>query len=229
MNLGNLLNISASKYPARTVIISPEGRWSYAALDERTNRLAGAYLNAGLTKGDRIALLFYNSSYFVEAYFAAVKIGLVVTPVNFRFTGSEIIYLLNDAQPRMLLYGSEFEETLQDVRDQLVSVRHFVSPHSNRTSPRGIIMAKSKTQSPAHLATATKKWWKNVVETYELDPYIELNVTFSTVGLHLIDAGETAFSLSLRGVPGGYLEPGLGGIDTPALGPRAHLRIEQMF
>lgn len=130
MNLGNLLNIAASKYPARTAIISQEGRWSYKAFDERTNRLAAAFLNAGLTKGDRIALLFYNSSYFVEAYFAAVKIGLVVTPVNFRFTGSEIIYVLNDAQPLMLLYGPEFEKTLQAVRDQLVSVRYFVSPQN---------------------------------------------------------------------------------------------------
>jgi len=73
MNLGKLLDITAGKYPARTAIISQEGRWSYKALDERTNRLAAALLNTGLTKGDRIALLFYNSSYFVEAYFARLK------------------------------------------------------------------------------------------------------------------------------------------------------------
>jgi acyl-CoA synthetase (AMP-forming)/AMP-acid ligase II len=135
MNLGSLLNITASKYPERTAIISAEGRWSYRAFDERTNRLAGAFLNAGLAKGDRIALLFYNSSYFVEAYFAAVKIGLVATPVNFRFTGSEIVYVLNDAQPLMLLYGPEFEKTLLAVRDRLVPVRHFVSPKASASLP----------------------------------------------------------------------------------------------
>ncbi|CAB1059782.1 Long-chain-fatty-acid--CoA ligase (EC [Olavius sp. associated proteobacterium Delta 1] len=134
MNLGSLLINSAGKYPKRTAIISQEGRWSYTAFDERTNRLAGAFLNAGLKKGDRIAILFYNSSYFVEAYFAAVKIGLVVTPVNYRFTGSEVTYVLNDAQPLLLLYGPEFEKTLRAVRDQLVSVRHFVSPHNTGTS-----------------------------------------------------------------------------------------------
>lgn len=134
MNLGYLLNNSASKYPQRTAIVSQEGRWSYQALDERTSRLAGAFLNAGLKKGDRIAILFYNSGYFVEAYFAAVKIGLVVTPVNFRFTGSEIAYVLNDAQPLLLLYGPEFEKTLRAVRDQLVSIRHFVSPQNTESS-----------------------------------------------------------------------------------------------
>ena len=130
MNLGYLLNNSAGKFPERTAIISEESRWSYKTFDERTNRLAGAFLNAGLEKGDRIAILFYNSSYFVEAYFAAVKIGLVVTPVNYRFTGSEITYVLNDAQPLLLLYGPEFEETLQAVADRLVSVRQFVSPQN---------------------------------------------------------------------------------------------------
>ncbi len=133
MNIGYLLHNSASKYPERTAIISDEGRWTYSDLNERTNRLAAAMLNAGLKQGDRIAILLYNSSFFVEAYFAAVKIGLVVTPVNFRFTGREIDYVLNDAQPLLLIYGPEFEKTLRAVRDQLVSVRHFVSPQNTET------------------------------------------------------------------------------------------------
>ncbi len=95
--------------------------------------MASAFMRAGLQKGDRIAILFYNSSYFVEAYFAAVKIGLVATPVNFRLTGPEIEYILNDAEPILLIYGSEFEQTLEEIRDRLVSVRHFVSPQKNDT------------------------------------------------------------------------------------------------
>ncbi len=102
-------------------------------MNERTDRLAAAMLNTGLKKGDRVAILLYNSSYFVEAYFAAVKVGLVVTPVNFRLTGREIEYVLNDAQPLLLIYGSEFEKTLGEVRDQLVSVRCFVSPLNTET------------------------------------------------------------------------------------------------
>jgi acyl-CoA synthetase (AMP-forming)/AMP-acid ligase II len=133
MNVGYLLNVSAGKYPERTAIISAEGRWTYQAFEDRTNRLAGALLHAGLKKGDRIAILFHNSAYFVESYFAAVKIGLVITPVNFRFTGPEITYVLNDAQPNLLLYGPEFETTLRAVRDQLISVHRYVSPQNPAT------------------------------------------------------------------------------------------------
>ena len=134
MNVGSLLNITASKYPARTAIISEEGRWTYTALKARTDQLAGALINAGLKKGDRIAVLFFNCSYFVESYFAAVKIGLVVTPVNFRLTGPEIEYILNDAEPILLFYDPEFEQTLEEIRERLVSVRHFISPQNNEFS-----------------------------------------------------------------------------------------------
>ena len=93
MNIGSLLNNSANKYPERPAVISEEGRFTYNEFNQRTNRLANALLSAGLGKGDRIAILFYNSSYFVEVYFAAVKVGLVATPVNFRFAAPEIIYV----------------------------------------------------------------------------------------------------------------------------------------
>ena len=93
MNIGYLLNNTAGKYPEKTALVSDEGRWTFKDLNQRTNRLAGAMLNAGLIKGDRVAILLYNSKYFVEAYFAAVKVGLVVTPVNFRLTASLLAYV----------------------------------------------------------------------------------------------------------------------------------------
>jgi len=59
MNVGYLLSNSARKYPERLAIISEEGEWTYKAFDQRTSRLAGAMLNAGLKKGDRV--LFFSS------------------------------------------------------------------------------------------------------------------------------------------------------------------------
>ena len=133
MNIGSLLSNSAHKYPERLAIISEEGRWPFKEFDQRTGRLAVAMLKAGLKKGDRVAILFFNSSYFVEAYFAALKVGLVVTPVNFRFAGPEIVYVLNDSQPAILFYGPQFETTLLEIREQLQTIRLFVSPHNNNS------------------------------------------------------------------------------------------------
>ncbi|MCJ7776504.1 MAG: long-chain fatty acid--CoA ligase [Desulfobulbaceae bacterium] len=134
MNVGYLLANSAHKYPERLAIISDEGRWTFEEFDKRTSRLGGAMLNAGLKKGDRVAILFFNSSYFVEVYLAALKVGLVATPVNFRFVGPEIVYVLNDSQPSILFYGPEFETTLLEIREQLETIRLLVSPHDGASS-----------------------------------------------------------------------------------------------
>jgi acyl-CoA synthetase (AMP-forming)/AMP-acid ligase II len=134
MNIGFLLTNSASKYPERTAIVSDEGRLSFRELETITGRLAGAMLKAGLKKGDRAAILFFNSLYFVEIYFAALKAGIVPVPVNFRLAGPEIVHILNDSRSNILFYGPEFEETLLPIREQLSTVKMFVSPQ-NEGSP----------------------------------------------------------------------------------------------
>ena len=51
----DFLEQSAQKYPERLAIISQEGRWTFETFDQRTEQLAGAMLNAGLRKGDRVS------------------------------------------------------------------------------------------------------------------------------------------------------------------------------
>ena len=97
MNVGYLLANSAAKFPQIEGVVSDQGRWTFSQFEDRAARLAGAMLASGLKRGDRVAILFYNGSPFVETYFAAVRVGLVATPVNFRFVGEEIAYILNDS------------------------------------------------------------------------------------------------------------------------------------
>lgn len=129
MNVHSLLSNSASKFPERIAIIDGETRLTFGMLEERSNRLANALKVSGLKKGDRAALLFHNSAWFVEVYFGALKAGLVPAPINFRLTGREIVYILNHSSAKALFYGTEFEETILKIRDQLDNTHLFVSPH----------------------------------------------------------------------------------------------------
>jgi len=130
MNVGYLLTNSANKFPDRPAIISEEGRFTFKIFNQRTDRLAVAMQKAGLKKGDRVAILFFNSAYFVETYFAAIKAGLVSTPVNFRLAVPEILYILNNSQSKILFYDPEFEVRLAGIQERLETVQIFVSPHN---------------------------------------------------------------------------------------------------
>ncbi len=67
---------------------------TYAQWDERASRLANALLGLGLVKGDRVALLAYNTIEWLEIYAALARAGLVAVPMNFRLAGPEIAYIV---------------------------------------------------------------------------------------------------------------------------------------
>ncbi|MGB5159373.1 class I adenylate-forming enzyme family protein [Desulfobacterium sp. N47] len=126
MNVSYLLVNSAGKYPDRTAIISEEKHFSYKAFNQRVNRLAHAMRQHGLKKGDRVAIMFFNTYQFAEVYFAAVKSGAPATPVNFRFVADEIEYIINNSGACFFFFGKEFEETIASTYHSLSEVKHFV-------------------------------------------------------------------------------------------------------
>ena len=75
----------------------PAERISYAALDRAANRLARALRRAGLRRGDRLAFVLGNEPAVFTAFWAAMRTGLHVVPVNRHLLAPEIRYILEDA------------------------------------------------------------------------------------------------------------------------------------
>ena len=73
---------------------------SYAEWDTRASRLANALLAQGLVKGDRVALLAFNTIEWLEIYVALARAGLVAVPINFRLVGPEIAYIVQHSEAR---------------------------------------------------------------------------------------------------------------------------------
>jgi fatty-acyl-CoA synthase len=132
MNVAHLLVNSTNKYPDRTAIISGETRFTYKAFNSRVNRLANAMIQLGVKKGEKVALMFYNTHHFAEVYFAAVKLGALSTPVNFRFVGEEIEYLVQNSQAGLFFFGKAFEETIGNISHRLSGVRVFVGVEASK-------------------------------------------------------------------------------------------------
>src|SRR5437899_8871270 len=106
--IGDALHWYATYTPNRIAIVSPAGTQTYAQLWSRVCRLSSALAELGLAPGDRIALLMQNSSSYLEVYQAAALMGAAVVPLNFRFTASEIEYVVNHSGARMLLFDDAF-------------------------------------------------------------------------------------------------------------------------
>ena len=99
-----------------------EGRdLTYRELDLVSNRVANALLAAGVGRGDRIAFLDKNTLELFELVFGAAKVGAVVCPVNWRLAPAEIAHIVNDADAKVVVVGSDFFGVLDACEPDLSS------------------------------------------------------------------------------------------------------------
>ncbi|AUY52972.1 long-chain fatty acid--CoA ligase [Streptomyces sp. CB01881] len=94
----------ARRTPRRTALVHEGRTTGYAALHERSTRLAHALLGQGVGRGDRIAYLGPNHPSFLEALFAAGMLGAVLVPLNTRLTEPELRYQLADSGSTVLVH-----------------------------------------------------------------------------------------------------------------------------
>ncbi len=117
LNMGQILRVHAKNRPEKLALKDWRGKaLTYRELELRTNRLANGFLDMGLTRGDRVAVLLYNCAEFVEVDCALAKAGLVVVPVSWRYIPKEIEYVVNDSGAKALIVGEEFVEAVDSVK-----------------------------------------------------------------------------------------------------------------
>jgi fatty-acyl-CoA synthase len=109
--VGTWIERRARSAPDRPALITADGEQTYAALAERIRRLAGAFRRMGVLHGDRIAWLGENHPAFLEALFAAGRIGAVLAPVNHYLAGDERAVVVADADPVVVLEHAALPET----------------------------------------------------------------------------------------------------------------------
>jgi long-chain acyl-CoA synthetase len=115
-NIVDVLRINAKYYPNKRAVIDSPKEFTWKEVDSRVNRLANALMDLGCKKGDRVAILAYNTSEYIEIVFACAKAGLIFVPLNFRLSPREIRYILKDSAPGILIFGEEFADVVSEVR-----------------------------------------------------------------------------------------------------------------
>lgn len=126
MLLGDLVERNAQRYPDKTAIIFEGQRLTYLEFRDRVTGLARALLHLGLKPGDRVAILLENCQQYGEMYFAIPSAGMVAVPLNYRLSGRELTYILNNSEAKVLLVGSEYLAAAQSIRGALPHLMHLI-------------------------------------------------------------------------------------------------------
>ncbi|MDI6775936.1 MAG: long-chain-fatty-acid--CoA ligase [Syntrophales bacterium] len=114
MVLAELLMRNVRNNPHKRAMVCRETRISltYGEFNARVNSLLNGLCDLGVKKGDRVAVLYHNCHHYAELFFALVKGGMVLVPIDFRLKEKEISFLLNNSQASMVVVGEDYIEVL---------------------------------------------------------------------------------------------------------------------
>ena len=131
-NLATVNETIADAVPDREAIVFRERRFTYRQLTERTRRLADFLVARGLglhtersqledwqSGQDHLGIYLYNGNEYLEAMLGAYKARVAPFNVNYRYVDEELIYLLNDASAKALVFHSSLANHVAAIRDRV--------------------------------------------------------------------------------------------------------------
>lgn len=118
MNLANVIDKKLAN-SLFLVSVSADGsstKYTYRNLDECSSWFARGLTNAGISRGDAIAILSNNSFEYIVAYYGAMKAGVVAVLVNNKMADAEIEYVLKDSSSKLLFSDDERTFAIQTIK-----------------------------------------------------------------------------------------------------------------
>ncbi|NNL67224.1 MAG: AMP-binding protein, partial [Myxococcales bacterium] len=110
LNLGTILQASASARPDHPAIRFGAATVSYAELDRAARGVAAGIRERGIAPGSQIAIMVPNVPEFTIAYYGILYAGCAVVPLNVLLSAPEVAYHLEDSQAQLLFAHPMFEE-----------------------------------------------------------------------------------------------------------------------
>lgn len=119
IDLSSILRRVCERAGSKPAITYEGESCTYSELESRILKLAAYFKDQGVRKGDRIGYVGQNHPAFLETLFAASALGAIFVPLNFRLSGPELTYIINDAGCHSLVYDSFMQPTVEGIQGKL--------------------------------------------------------------------------------------------------------------
>ncbi len=105
--IGDIPRLNARRYPEKKAVIMGDEHLTFKRLNEASNKLAHGLISMGIQPGDTVAVMAENCLEFPVILYAAAKCGAIFVPINFRYEKKELVYVVNNSEPRILFFDSQ--------------------------------------------------------------------------------------------------------------------------
>ncbi len=158
LTVADILRVNAQLFPDKEGAADLYRSLTFKQWNERCCRMANAFADAGLKKGDRIAMLAYNCLEWLEFYGACAKGGFIAVPIMFRLTPNEYSYILENAEVSAFIVEKPFAGDVSENMESFGSIgqgRYFFFSQGGdkEPAPEGFVhledaMAAASPQEP---------------------------------------------------------------------------------
>ncbi len=187
IGLANWFRQRALRTPERKALHFEGRDWTYVEMQEAIENCAARLAALGIAKGDRVAFLGHNQPMFFFALFASARLGVIFAPLNFRLTGPELAFMIEDCAASALIVDAEHRAVVEPQRERLTSLKVFLaaedeSQWTNEPAPASaavrvgedgvaMIMYTSGTtgRPKGAMLTHGNIWWNNVNGMHAID------------------------------------------------------------
>jgi acyl-CoA synthetase (AMP-forming)/AMP-acid ligase II len=102
-------------------------RYTYSDAHRRSCQLANALTSLGVSAGDTVATLAWNSYRHFEAYYGISGFGAVCHTINPRLFHEQIVYIVNHADDRFVLFDPSFIGLVEEIVGRCPHVEGWVA------------------------------------------------------------------------------------------------------
>ena len=126
MNLVTSLQSQAEQQPNKIAYHFMGKDTSYGELEHAVGKFAQALTTLGVKKGDHVALLLGNTPHFIVSLYASMRIGATVIPVNPIYTPSEISYIVNNGDVKVVIALDLLVPLVTEGEKLFPKVEHYI-------------------------------------------------------------------------------------------------------
>lgn len=118
-NIPRMFMENVRKNPNKVALIFEDQKWTFAQIDEYSNRVANLMVSDGYKHGDTVALFMMNQPEYVCTWLGCAKVGVVTALINFNLRHAPLIHCVQVAESKAIICGRELQDALKEAKDEL--------------------------------------------------------------------------------------------------------------
>lgn len=130
LKITNLIDHAAREHTDREIVSYwADGsltRSNWGEIGQEARKFSQALHRLGMKKGDRIATIAMNHTHHLISWYGSAGIGGILHTVNPRLFEEQLVYILNHAEDRILLFDKMFTPIIEMLKPQLKTVEHYI-------------------------------------------------------------------------------------------------------